>query len=246
MDLGLSGRGALVTGGNRGIGKAVAAALVREGALVVLLARDRESLLDAVAEVGATGHVVADTTDDDEVRAAVKQAEALLGHLDVVVNCAAPRAVPGQQAGLAGVDDRGMLRDLDTKVLGYLRVARASVPYLRRRGGAIVNVSGMNARSTGSISGSVRNIGVVALTKNLADELGADGIAVTCVHPGMTLSGQVDDQEVMPLAADNALRRPVRAEELADLVAFLASPRGRLLNGAVVAADGGRVGPIWA
>ncbi|MFC7506046.1 SDR family NAD(P)-dependent oxidoreductase [Nocardioides sp. CPCC 206347] len=247
MDLGLAGLGALVTGGNRGIGKAVAAALAREGAQVVLLGRDRATLTTAAAEVGAAGIVAADTTDDASVRAAVDEAAALLGRLDVVVNCAAPRALPGQVPGLAGLDDEDLLRNVDTKVLGYLRVARAAVPHLRRQGGAIVNISGMNARATGSIAGSVRNIAVVALTKNLADDLGPDGIAVTCVHPGLTVTERTEgDAAYADLASGNSLRRPVSAADVADLVAFLASPRGRLANGAVITADGGRPGGIWA
>lgn len=247
MDLGPTGLGALVTGGNRGIGKAVAASLVREGAAVVLLGRDRASLKRAMAEVGAANFVVADTTDDPSVRAAVDEAASLVGRLEVVVNCAAPAASPDQVQGLAGLDDEDLLRNIDTKALGYLRVSRAAAPYLRRAGGAIVNISGMNARVTGSIAGSVRNIAVVALTKNLADDLGPDGIAVTCVHPGLTLTEQnQDDQEQSLKAAANSLRTPISAAEVADLVAFLASPRGRLANGAVITADGGRPGGIWA
>ncbi len=247
MDLGLDGMGALVTGGGRGIGKAVAAALVREGAQVVLLGRDEARLDAARRETGARAVVVADTSDDTAVRAAVASAVDVLGRLDVVVNGAAPRAEPGQAPGLAGLDEADLLRNVDVKVLGYLRVARAAAPHLAEGGGAIVNISGMNARSTGYIAGSVRNISVVALTKNLADELGASGIAVSCVHPGLTLTERnEDDPSYVETASRNALGRAVSAAEVADLVTFLASPRGRLLNGAVLAADGGRVGSIWA
>ncbi|WP_110207254.1 SDR family NAD(P)-dependent oxidoreductase [Nocardioides daejeonensis] len=247
MDLRLTGHAALVTGGNRGIGKAIASALVGEGVSVVLLGRDDESLRAAQMEVGARGTVRADTTDDGQVRAAVDAAVALLGRLDIVVNCAAPRSLPGQVKGLAGLDDDDLLRNVDTKVLGYLRVVRAATPHLRERGGAVVNISGINARTTGSIAGSIRNIGVVALTKNLADELGADGIAVSCVHPGMTITERnAHDAGATNTAAGNALGRAVNAAEVADLVAFLASPRGRITNGAIITADGGRPGTIWA
>ncbi|WP_182378240.1 SDR family oxidoreductase [Nocardioides sp. WS12] len=247
MDLELNGSGALVTGGNRGIGRAVAVALIREGASVVILGRDEETLAATAAEIGAAGFVAADTTDDGAVRQAVAEAADLLGRLDVVVNCAAPRALPDQVPGLAGLVDEDLLRHVDTKVLGYARVARAAAPYLRRAGGAIVNVSGMNARSTGSIAGSVRNISVVALTKNLADDLGSDGIAVTCVHPGLTLADpHQGDAGLVDVAARNALGRPITAAEVADLIVFLASPRGRPANGAVITADGGRPGGIWA
>lgn len=247
MDLGLQGVGALVTGGNRGIGRASAAALVREGARVVLLGRDVASLKEAVADVGAVGYVVADTTDDAAVAAAVGQAAELVGGLGVVVNCAAPRALPGTATGLAGTDTADVLRNVDTKVLGYLRVVRAAAPYLRRAGGAVVNISGMNARTTGNIGGSVRNIGVVALTKNLADELGPDGVSVTCVHPGLTVTERNEgDADYADAAAVNALGVAQSAADVADLVVFLASPRGRVANGSVIGADGGRPGPIWA
>lgn len=247
MDLGLAGAAALVTGGNRGIGRATAAALVREGARVVLLGRDGASLAATAAEIGAAGHVVADTTDDGAVVAAVDRTVALLGGIDVLVNCAAPRADVAPPPGLAGLDDADFLRNLDTKALGYLRTARAAAPHLRERGGAIVNVSGMNARATGNITGSVRNIAVVALTKNLADELGPAGIAVSCVHPGLTVTERTEgDAEYAAVASRNALGRPVTAAEVADVITFLVSPRGRATNGAVVTADGGRPGGLWA
>ncbi|WGY00275.1 SDR family oxidoreductase [Nocardioides sp. QY071] len=247
MDLGLAGSAALVTGGNRGIGRAVATALAREGARVVLLGRDPDTLATTAGEIGAAGHVVADTTDDPAVVAAVDEAARLLGGLDVLVNCAAPRATTAAVPGLPGLDEADFLRNLDTKALGYLRTARAAAPYLRRRGGAIVNVSGMNARATGNITGSVRNIAVVALSKNLADDLGPAGIAVTCVHPGLTVTERTEgDPQYATAASANALGRPVTAAEVADVVTFLASPRGRVANGAVVTVDGGRPGAIWA
>lgn len=247
MDLGLTGFGALVTGGNRGIGRATAAALVAEGARVVLLGRDERSLRDAVVSTGATGHVVADTTDDAAVRAAVSSARAQLGRLDVVVNCAAPRALPGTGGGLDQVTEADILSNVDTKVVGYLRVVRAAREHLRERGGAVVNVSGMNARTTGNLAGSIRNTAVVALTKNLADELGAEGISVICVHPGLTLTERNEgDREYAARASQNALEHPVSAAEVADVITFLASPRGRIATGAVVEVDGGRPGVIWS
>lgn len=247
MDLELAGRTALVTGGNRGIGRACAAALAREGASVVLLGRDEPSLRDAVGQVGAVGHVVADTTDVAAVEAAVESTVALTGRLDVVVNAAAPRAVPGTPTGFEETDLDDMLLNVDTKVLGYLRVVRAAAPHLRRHAGAVVNISGTNARRTGNVAGSVRNIGVVALTKNLADELGPAGVQVTCVHPGLTVTERNEgDDEYLAKAARNASARAVHAEHVADLVAFLASPRAWVANGAVVTADGGRPGYVWA
>lgn len=248
MDLQLAGAGALVTGGNRGIGLAVARQLAAEGARVALLGRDPDSLAAAAAQVGAgTSTVQADTTDDAAVRAAVTQAATELGSLDVVVNAAAPRALPTQVAGLAGLDDDDFRHQLDTKALGYARVVRAAAPYLEDGGGRVVNIAGMNARSTGSISGSVRNIAVVAISKSLADELGPRGVTVTCVHPGLTVTERTaDDPTYLERAAANGIGRTITGEDVARFVAVLASPVSAIANGAVITLDGGRPGPIWA
>jgi NAD(P)-dependent dehydrogenase (short-subunit alcohol dehydrogenase family) len=248
MDLELEGAGALVTGGSKGIGKAVARALMAEGARVALLARDPAGLARAAAELGGDVVVVrADTTDTAAVTAAVDEAARALGRLDVVVNAAARVGAPGS-GGLAGFDERDALDDVDTKALGYVRVIAAAVPHLRAAGGGrVVNIAGMAARSTGSITGSLRNSAVVTLTKNLADELGAEGISVCCVHPGLTRTDSREFTDAMHTAStSNALGRTIDAREVAHVVAFLASPKGLVANGAVVTADGGRRGGIWA
>jgi NAD(P)-dependent dehydrogenase (short-subunit alcohol dehydrogenase family) len=247
MDLGLSGARALVTGGNRGIGLAVGRALAAEGARVALLARDADALAAAAATIDGAVTVQADTTDDASVRAAVDAAATALGGLDVVVNAAAPRAVAPPAPGLAGLDDADFLTQVDTKALGYARVVRAAAPHLLDGGGRVVNISGMNARSTGNITGSVRNIAVVAISKNLADELGHQGVSVTCVHPGLTVTERnADDAAYREKAAQNGLRRLISADEVAAVVTFLCSPLAAVANGAVVTLDGGRPGTIWA
>ena len=129
---------------------------------------------------------------------------------------------------------------MDTKVMGYLRCARALLPSMRRAGwGRIVNVSGLGARRTGDVVGTIRNVAVVALAKNLADELAGTGIAVTTVHPGLTRTEKVDAMleararaegrtvgDVEASAAENLLMgRLPTAEDVAQVIAFLASPR---------------------
>jgi NAD(P)-dependent dehydrogenase (short-subunit alcohol dehydrogenase family) len=242
MDLGLAGHVALVTGGSKGLGKATARALLAEGARVAILARDADTLRATADEIGAYP-VSADTRDDDAVVRAVEEVAAHFGRLDVVVNAAAQPAsgVPG-----GGDDPAGILEQVDTKALGYLRVARAAVPHLRAAGGGrIVNIAGMNARSTGTVMGSVRNIAVVAVAKNLADELGRDNIAVTVVHPGITRTERELSDALEEGGRANALGRMVDADEVAAIATFLASPRAMAANGAVVTADGGRIGSIW-
>ena len=242
MDLRLAGARCLVTGGSGLVGGAVAASLVREGARVVLLGRTPGRLEHVAATIGAAGTVVADTTDDVAVRTAVDQVVQQLGGLDVLVNCAATPASSTPARRIDDVDAGALLVNVDTKVVGYLRVARAAAPFLARGGGALVNVSGTNARRTGDVVGSIRNSAVVALSKNLADELGPSGVAVTCVHPGPITTAAAVERA----APAGSLHPQVALQDVADLVVFLCSPRGRATNGSVVAADGGQPGVIWA
>jgi NAD(P)-dependent dehydrogenase (short-subunit alcohol dehydrogenase family) len=258
MDLELSGKTAIVTGGSRGIGKAIARELATEGVDVAVVARTAEPLERSAAELAeATGRrivpIVADTSSDASVRAMVEQAANALGHLDILVNCAAQ---PGGQAPppkLAEITDDAFYADVNVKVMGYLRCAREVAPHMiRRRWGRIINISGLAARQTGSTIGSIRNVAVVALTKNLADELGKQGINVSVVHPGLTRTEKtpevvaqraarlgVSTEEAERGMATNLAGRLIDAREIAYVVTFLASPRAAAINGDVIAAGGG-------
>lgn len=264
MDLELQGRTAVVTGGSRGIGRAVAAELAAAGVAVVIAARRRAPLQAAAEQLGGGARrrvvaVPADTTDDASVRALMQRAAAELGGVDILVNCAAPVAWLAPNPRLADLTGDQFEQALDVKVMGYLRCAREAAPLMRRRGwGRIINVAGLAARRAGSIIGSIRNAGVVALTRNLAAELGAHGINVTCVHPGATRTELTPDlvarraaAERRPaaaieqeLAADTAIGRMVTAHDVACLVCFLASPRSVALQGDVITAAGGASGEI--
>ena len=173
-------------------------------------------------------------------------------------NAAAP-ASSGLSAALADLTDDELREELETKVLGYVRTARAVAPLMIEQGwGRIVNISGLNARRTGTIAGSIRNVGVAALTKNLADQLGPHGINVTVVHPGTTFTertpgwiaerasadGSTLEEAAKALAHDVSIRRLTTAEEVADVVAFLCSPRSVAISGDAVAAGGGLRGSI--
>jgi NAD(P)-dependent dehydrogenase (short-subunit alcohol dehydrogenase family) len=260
MDLQLNHKRALVTGGSRGIGKAVARALAAEGVDVALLARDPDRLAAAAAELSAASGrrvvgVVADTADQAAVARAVAEAElALGGGIDILVNAAAEPAGYAPPPKLADITAEFFHRQLDIKVLGYLRTVQAAAPGMKARGwGRIINISGLAARQTGNTVGSIRNVGVSALTKNLADELGPHGINVTVVHPGVTVTERSADlvahhaqrrgvAEAVIRAefdAGNSTGRIVTAEEVADVVVFLASPRSRAINGDAIAVGGG-------
>ena len=138
--------------------------------------------------------------------------------------------------------------------MGYIRCAQAVVPGMQAAGwGRIVNVSGLAARQSGNAVGSMRNVAVAALTKNLADELGPAGIQVTVVHPGLTRTertaplvaaralalGVAEAEVEAQMAAGNSIQHLVDASEVADVVAFLCSPRSRAINGDAVAVGGG-------
>jgi NAD(P)-dependent dehydrogenase (short-subunit alcohol dehydrogenase family) len=260
MDLQLKGKRALVTGGSKGIGKAVARALLLEGAEVALLARHEQTLLDAVAELalqtgGEVIAVVADTTRDDQVRQAVATAAKQLGGpIDILVNAAAEVAGYANPPKLEEIAADAFHREMDTKVMGYVRCAREVVPGMRAAGwGRIVNVSGLAARQSGSAVGSMRNIAVAALTKNMADELGPSGIQATVVHPGVTrtertaalvaekaaASGRSVAEVEREMAQGNSIQHLVDAREVADVVVFLCSPRSRAINGDAIAVGGG-------
>ena len=264
MDLQLAGKRAVVTGGSRGIGFAIAERLAAEGADIALLARDQEKLTAAGQRLAARGGqvltVAADTTDDAAVRAAFARAAAELGGVDILVNNAAEPAGPGSPRALADLVDADLLAAIDTKVVGYLRCARAAAPHMIAQGwGRIINISGLAARSAGTApSGSIRNVAVAALTKTLADELGRSGINVTVVHPGMTVTertpamlaasaaaaGSTQAEVAASMAGQVSIGRFVTAAEVADVVAFLASPRSVAINGDAIAAGGGTLGAI--
>jgi NAD(P)-dependent dehydrogenase (short-subunit alcohol dehydrogenase family) len=265
MDLQLTGKRAIVTGGSRGIGYAVAEALAAEGASVALVARGQAALDEARGRLTEAGHqaiaVAADTNHDTAVRAMAAQVASELGGIDILVNAAAEPATPtAGRARLADLDDDDLRREVETKVLGYLRCARAAAPHMAAQGwGRIINISGLAARQTGSTFGSIRNVAVAAMTKNLADELGRDGINVTVVHPGMTVtertpatltamataSGSTETEAQASLAARTSIGRLVTAAEVADVVAFLASPRSVAITGDAVAAGGGARNTIY-
>ncbi|MDF3311463.1 SDR family NAD(P)-dependent oxidoreductase [Rhodococcus sp. T2V] len=263
MDLNLRGTGAVITGGSSGIGFAIADALAREGVRVAIASRSADRVR-AAADRLATRHgreivpLIVNTGDDTTVRKMAADAFGALGRIDVLVNCAALPMSHSSRAGLTDLADEVVSEYLNVKFMGYLRTARAVVPYLSKQTSSrIINVNGLNVRQCGSIIGSARNSAVSALTKNLADELGRLGIGVVAINPGITRTEHTDAvvartaaERGLDLAqaeralANNGLGRLVTAEEIATVATFLASPCSSALNGDAIPAGGGILGSI--
>jgi NAD(P)-dependent dehydrogenase (short-subunit alcohol dehydrogenase family) len=264
MDLELADKTAIVTGGSRGIGKAVARELAREGVNVAIAARSLDALRQTAAELEEeTGRrilpIQADTGSDESVKAMVAQAADQLARIDILVNCAAQPGGQGPVPKLADITDDAFWSDVNVKVMGYLRCAREVAPYMSRQGwGRIISISGLAARSTGAMIGSMRNVAVVAMTKNLAEELGPHGINVTVVHPGLTrtektpavIAALAERQGISHADAEkrmvtNLIGHWIDARDIAYVVTFLASPKASAINGDVIPTAGGIRGSIY-
>jgi 3-oxoacyl-[acyl-carrier protein] reductase len=244
MDLGLEGKGCLVTGSTAGIGLETARLLAAEGARVVTCGR-REA-----PGVGEVGHVEADLGRQDEPERAVAEAEERLGGLDVLVN----NVGVARQARFEEVPDEEWNAYWQLNVMSYVRSIRAALPHLRG-GGAIVNVSSTAGKrpSTGMPHYSVTKAAVLSLSRLVADLYAGEGIRCNAVTPGPTATDawlgeggladqQGDRDEVLAkVGAGRPLGRLARPEEIAAVVVFLCSDRASYVTGAAWSADGGTV-----
>ncbi|MFK0282653.1 SDR family NAD(P)-dependent oxidoreductase [Streptomyces sp. NPDC090499] len=249
MDLGLTGKRAVVSGGSRGIGRAIARQLALEGVDVSIAARTREALEATARELAEeTGRkivpIVADVSDDSSVEAMVATAADMLGGIDILINNA---AVPGGRkvAAIEEMDVRHLLDDIDIKIGGYLRAARAASPYMVEAGwGRIISIGGLGARLSGNYSAAIRTAGVSALTKNLADELGLKGVCAMAIHPGVMPTDAMPADVQQRLAAATSSGRLFDPSTIAWLATMLASPSSTALNGQTIQAGGGIKGII--
>ena len=252
MDLQLNGRVALVTGGSQGIGKAVAVMLAQEGASVVIAARGAE-LLDKVAtEIRAAGGkvhaVAADVSQAADCERLVAETIKTFGRLDILVNNAGTSAT----GEFESVTDEAWQADFNLKLFAAIRLARLAVPGMRQHGwGRIINMTNIGAKQprAKSMPTTVTRAAGLAFTKAMSKEFAASNILVNTVCIGLIKAGQHErkaaragvpvEQMYDAMGKDIPLGRVGRAEEVASVVAFLASEAASYVTGSSVNLDGG-------
>ncbi len=252
MDLGLTGKVAIVTGGSRGLGLASAKALIAEGAHVVICARGEEQLqksakeIQALAPSGArVSSVAADVSSDAGVKRVVDAAVKEFGRLDVVVN----NVGLGKGADLEGTTDADWQEALDQTLFPAIRMSRAAVPHLRKQhGGAIVIVSSIFGREAGGrMTYNAVKAAEISLAKSLAQQLAKDQIRVVSIAPGSILfeggswwkRQQADPEGIKQFVKQELpFGRFGKPEEVGAAIAFLASPKASWISGTTVVVDG--------
>ncbi len=263
MDLGLDRRTALVGGASKGIGKAIARELLREGARVMICSRSEENLAAAAEEIKSeTGkeveYAVCDMASHDDIKRTVAAAAEKLGRLDIVVNNAG-----GPPTGtFQDLDERYWQHAIDQNLLSAVRTIREALPHLMRSGsGRIINVTSVSVKQPidGLILSNATRLAVVGLAKTLSRELAPEGITVNNVCPG-----NIATERLIALIEERAARQgqtladavsleedrvPTgflgEASDVAALVAFLASDRARYITGTTIQVDGGSTTAVF-
>jgi NAD(P)-dependent dehydrogenase (short-subunit alcohol dehydrogenase family) len=258
MDLAMTDKKAIVTGGSEGIGNAIARALAREGVDVAICARRAEPLEKAAAEIAKeTGRkivaITADLTKPDDAENFIKKAHAALGRIDILVNNAG--SAPG--GVLEHLSEEDWASALQLKFMGYVRCMKHVLPIMRKqKKGRVVNLIGNDGVKVSywEIAPGAANAAGQNLTKSLASQYGKDNISFVAVNPGpvrterwsglvkaMARDMKLSYEDADKLApASIPLGRIAESEEVANLVTYLASDLAFFVNGTMIEIDGGQ------
>jgi len=241
----LNGQTALVTGGSRGIGLAIAAALAQGGARVAVVARDEQRASDAAATLEGDGHrgYAADVASSRSVDDLVKQVEADFGSLDILVN----NAGVTKDNLLMRLKDEDWNEVIDTNLRGAFNTIRAaSRGMMKKRHGRIINITSVVGitGNKGQANYSASKAGLIGLTKSVARELGSRGILANAVAPGYIetdMTANLPEAARTALSSEIALGRLGQPGDIAGVVRFLAGPAAAYITGQVLVVDGGMV-----
>ena len=257
MELGLKGKVAVITGGTEGIGKATALTLAREGAKVAICAR-RKALLEAtVAEITQAGGealaVVADMSKAADCERFINETVQRFGGIDILLN----NAGTSSRGKFLELSDDAWAADIELKVFGAIRCTRLAVPHMKKRGGGrIINITISSAKQpgAGSYPTSVSRAAGLAITKALSKEFAADNILVNTICIGKIKSGQHErrytrdgqsaEQYYAETGRDIPMKRVGEAQEVANVITFLASNAASYVTGTSINLDGGISGVL--
>ena len=245
MNLGLKSLKALVTGGTKGIGRAIAETLAAEGCDVAICARNAEEVAATVAALAATGvtatGAAVDVSDGPALKSWVAEAAAALGGLDIIVANVSALAISN--------DEEGWAKGFSTDMMGTVRLVDAAMPFLlKSKAGAIVTISSVSGREIDFAAGpyGVFKAAIVHYTQGLANQLAAQGIRANTVSPGNTyfeggVWNQIKDGNpaLYKLALElNPTGRMGTPQEMANAAVFLASPAASFITGTNLVVDG--------